>query len=61
MKEVFEYSLRPYPSPIATFDGSMVKTQKSKLMQIVEENANIDHLDSIPQDCCIVIDAMALP
>ena len=60
MKEVLQYSLRPYPSPIATFDGSMVKTQKSKLMQIVEEKANIDHLDSIPRDGCIVIDAMAL-
>lgn len=26
MEEVLKYSLRPYPSPLATYDGSMVKT-----------------------------------
>lgn len=37
----------------------MVRTQKSKLMQIVEEKADIDHLD-IPRAGCIIIDALAL-
>ena len=57
MKEVLKYLLRPYSSPISTFDGSMVKTQKSKLMQLIETKTNIESLDSIPQDGCIVIDA----
>ena len=30
MKEVLQYSLRPYPSPLGTSDEDLVKTQKSK-------------------------------
>ena len=60
MEEVLKYSLRPYPSPLATFDGSMVKTQKSKIMQILETTSEIDSVDHIPLESCIIIDAMAL-
>ena len=60
MREVLKYSLRPYPSPLASYDGSMVKTQKSKLLQILETTSGIDSVDDIPHESCIVIDAMAL-
>jgi len=60
MEEVLKYSLCPYPSPLATYDGSMVKTQKSKLLQILETTSGIDSVDDIPYESCVVIDAMAL-
>lgn len=60
MKEVMNYALRPFPSPLATYDGTMVKTQKSKIMQILETTSDIDLVDHIPPQSCIVIDAMAL-
>lgn len=46
MRGVLEYSLGPVPRSLATIDGGMVKTQKSKLLDILEEGSTIDNLDS---------------
>lgn len=60
MKNVLKYSLRPYPSPLASYDGNMVKTQKSKLLEVIEKKAKVDCVTSIPNRSCLIIDAMAL-
>ena len=60
MKEVLKYTLRPFPSPLSLYDGSMVKTQKSKLLEIIEKKSNVDCIVSIPERSCLVIDAMAM-
>ena len=49
MKDVLTYSLRKFPSPIATVDGKLVKTPKSKLMHLLESRvedstSNVYHL-----------------
>ena len=60
MQEVLKYSLRPFPSPLSTYDGNMVKTQKSKLLEILEKNANVECIASVPGKSCLIIDAMAM-
>ena len=60
MKEVLKYTLRPFPSPLSLYDGSMVKTQKSKLLEIIEKKSNVDCIVSIPERSCLVINAMAM-
>lgn len=37
MEEVLMYSLRPYPHPLATNEGDLVKTVKAKLLHTIEE------------------------
>ena len=37
MMEVLTYSLRKFPSPIATVEGKLVKTPKAKLLHILED------------------------
>ena len=60
MKEVLQYSLRPFPLPLATSDGNLVKTAKSKLLHLIE-NRTTDHLvDRIEGDKVLILDAMAI-
>ena len=54
------YSLRNFLPQLATPNGGLVKTSKSRLMQLLEENAD-DHLvESLPAGNAIMIDAMAV-
>jgi hypothetical protein len=58
MKEVLQYSLRPFPLPLA--DGNLVKTAKSKLLHLIE-NRSTDYLvDRIEGDKFLILDAMAI-
>ena len=62
MKNVLKYSLRPFPSPLATLEGSLVKTVKAKLLGAIEEE--IDDPDLYPEridgEKALIIDAMAV-
>ena len=59
MKESLNYELGPIPWSLATGDGGLVKTQKSKVLEILEKTI-IDSLDLIPPCTATMIDAMAL-
>ena len=61
MKEVLTYSLRKFPSPIATVDGKLVKTPKSKLMHVLESLVEDPTIESIPSNNALILDGMALP
>ena len=61
MEEVLKYSLRPIPSSLATSEGDLVKTAKSKLLHKIEEDlpgACVD-LPAVENKACI-LDAMAV-
>ena len=61
MEEVLKYSLRPFPSSLATSEGDLVKTAKSKLLHKIEEDvpgACVD-LPAVENKACI-LDAMAV-
>lgn len=60
MKEVLKYPLRPHPLPFATADGKLVKTMKSKLLQILEEAVEDPLVTSIVGGGALLVDAMAL-
>ena len=60
MKEVLQYSLRPFPLPLATSDDNLVKTVKSKLLHLIE-NRMADYLvDMIEGSRVLILDAMAI-
>jgi hypothetical protein len=61
MEYVLKYSLRPFPSSLATIDGDLVKTPKAKLLHAVENdvtNATINELPTTSRAC--VLDGMAM-
>ena len=60
MKEVLTYSLRKFPSPIATVDGKLVKTRKFKLMHVLESRVDDPTLESVPSNNALILDGMAL-
>ena len=60
LREVFSYSLRSYPRALASDSGGLNKTAKSKLLHVLESEANQPLVDVIPQQCTTIIDAMAL-
>jgi hypothetical protein len=60
LKEVLQYSLRPFPLSLATLEGNLVKSTKSKLLSIIEnevQEALVEHIDG---ENALIIDAMAL-
>ena len=58
---VLKYSLRPFPSSLATIDGDLIKTQKSKLLQAVVNEANSPNVSDLPDgDNACVLDAFAI-
>ena len=60
MKEVLRYSLRPFPLPLATSDGNLVKTVRSKLLHLIE-NRTADYLvDMIEGNRVLILDVMAI-
>ena len=60
IKEVLRNSLRPFPLPLATSDGNLVKTVKSKLLHLIE-NRTADYLvDMIEGNRVLMLDALAI-
>ena len=58
MKDVLRYSLRPFPSPLATVEGKVVKTAKAKLLNILEvEDAYVERVDG---ESALILDTMAI-
>ena len=52
-KDVLQYSLRPFPLPLATVEGDLVKTAKSKLLNTTEsetEDAFVESVDGETAD-----------
>ncbi len=52
MKEILKYSLGPITWSLALPDGGLVKTVKSKLLNVIE--ADVDTISSAPEDCVFV-------
>ncbi|KAL2104338.1 hypothetical protein ACEWY4_001206 [Coilia grayii] len=61
MSEMLTYSLGPLPAALAYFDGSIMKTNKAKLLHFLEGAAHPPAtVDSIPRGSTWVWDGMAL-
>eukprot|EP00794_Sanderia_malayensis_P020891 gene20891-22942_t len=60
MKEVLRYSLRPYPLSLATNEGGLVKTVKSKLLAAIEAEVPDCHEADVVGGKAYVIDGMAV-
>ena len=60
MKDVLTYSLRKFPSPIATVDGKLVKTPKSKLMHLLESRVEDSAIERVLTENALILDGMAL-
>ena len=62
MEDVLKYSLRPFPAPLATMEGNLVKTCKSKLLSIIEAESKEAYVENVDGDSAIplIIDAMAV-
>ena len=58
MKEVLKYSLSPIPWSLALPDGGLVKTVKSKLLNLVEDG--IPLTEEFPSNSCIIYDGMVI-
>ena len=59
MKDVLKYSLRPFPLPLATVEGDLVKTAKSKLLNAIENEAEGALAERVDGVSALIIDAMA--
>ena len=60
MKEVLTYSLRPYPHPLATNEGGLVKTVKAKSLNMIENETEDGSVDLPVGDKAYIFDAMAI-
>jgi hypothetical protein len=60
MEEVLTYSLRPYPHPLATNEGDLVKTVKAKLLKMIEDEIHDGSVDLPVGDKAYIFDAMAI-
>ena len=60
MKEVLTYSLWPYPHPLATNEGGLVKTVKAKLLNMIENETEDASVDLPVGDKAYIFDAMAI-
>ena len=60
LKEVLRYSLRPFPLSLATLEGNLVKSTKSKLLGIIENEVQEALVENIDGERALIIDAMAL-
>ena len=61
LEDIFRYSLRPFPSSLATREGDLVKTSKAKLLHVTEDKVK-DCTVSQPQvpDKACILDAVAI-
>lgn len=62
LQNVLCYCLGAYPLSLASVSGSLLKTAKSKLADILERESGYPHVDltDIPNDNALVVDAMAV-
>ena len=61
IQDVLKYSLRPFPSSLTTLEGDLIKTQKSKLLDAVENEADNPTVPNLPDgDNARVLDAFAI-
>ena len=61
IEDMLCYSLSPFPQSLASFDGSLVKTNKAKLMHILEDEISpTTEVSVIPDGSVWIWDAMAL-
>ena len=60
MMEVLTYSLRKFPSPIATVEGKLVKTPKAKLLHILEDRVQDPLTEEFSENNALILDGMAL-
>ncbi len=58
IKDVLRYEIGPMPWSLASVDGSLVKTNKAKLMECMEKNTL--PVEQIPPNAAVIIDAMAI-
>ena len=60
MKDVLTYSLGPIPWALATPDGGLVKTEKSKLLKVIECDCADPLVSTLPHNCVRIFDGMVL-
>ena len=62
MQNVLSYCLGAYPLSLAFVNGSLLKTAKFKLADILESESGNPHVDKIdiPNDNALIVDAMAI-
>ena len=61
LPDIFKYSLRPFPRSLATSEGELVKTSKSKLIHVIEEEAQTSSVSDLPhEDNACILDGMAV-
>ena len=60
MKEVLTYSLGALPWALATLDGELVKTEKSKLVEVIECDCAEPLVSTLPHNCVRIFDGMVL-
>lgn len=58
LRNVFEYSLGPLPWSPASADGSLCKTDKSKLLESLTKD--IEPAEDVPPTAAIIVDGMAV-
>ena len=56
--KVFQYGLGPLPWSLATGDGRLYKTPKSKLLQLLEHGT--EPAENVPLRAAVIVDAMAV-
>ena len=61
LKEVMSYELSPIPYALTYHDGSLRKTTKSQLADILEKNVEVfPHIQSTPSNTVYIMDGMAV-
>ena len=58
LRDLLTHELGPVPWSLATYDGSLAKTNKSTLAKLLEDGVEI--LPNLPNASAVIIDAMAL-
>jgi len=58
LREMFEYSLGPFPWSLASADGSLCKTDKSKLLESLTKE--IEPVEDVSPTSAMIIDRMAV-
>ena len=58
LRDLFTHELGPVPCSLATYDGSLAKTNKSALAKLLEDGVEI--LPNLPNASVVIMDAMAL-
>jgi hypothetical protein len=59
-QELLSYAFKQAPLPFANINGSMVKTDKAKLMHAIEDSVTNPVVSEVPVPNALVVDSMAL-